>query len=178
MYVLFSLCIYSTCFSYLLFHCVLGEEIWLHVVKFCRRSRTFTARIVNIITRRTSGWGRSHEEIRDVALWLVPHAERPWFHGPLLIKTRLLALLSTIPVPLLSENNKATFEVKRSFSIFFGNASNSVMSLINSLEFPRETGLILRCAGKVRNPFQTKQGNRPSRRDQEGPPFARRAKYS
>ena len=36
------------------------------------------------------------------------------------------------------------------------------------LEFPRETGLILRCAGKVRNPFQTKQGNRPSRRHQEG----------
>ena len=36
------------------------------------------------------------------------------------------------------------------------------------LEFPRETGLILRCAGKVRKPFQTKQGNRPSRRDQEG----------
>ena len=30
-----------------------------------------------------------------------------------------------------------------------------------------ETGLILRCAGKVRNPFQTKQGNRPSCRDQE-----------
>ena len=29
------------------------------------------------------------------------------------------------------------------------------------LEFPRETGLILRCAGKVGNPFQTKQGNRP-----------------
>ena len=28
--------------------------------------------------------------------------------------------------------------------------------------------LILRCAGKVRNPFQTKQGNRPSRRDQDG----------
>ena len=35
------------------------------------------------------------------------------------------------------------------------------------LEFPRETGLILRCAGKVGNPFQTKQGNRPSFRDQE-----------
>ena len=27
------------------------------------------------------------------------------------------------------------------------------------LEFLRETGLILRCDGKVRNPFQTKQGN-------------------
>ena len=36
------------------------------------------------------------------------------------------------------------------------------------LEFPRETGPILRCAGKVGNPFQTKQGNGPSCRDQEG----------
>ena len=35
------------------------------------------------------------------------------------------------------------------------------------LEFPLETGLILRCTGKVRNPFQTKQGNRPSFQDQE-----------
>ena len=36
------------------------------------------------------------------------------------------------------------------------------------LEFPRETGLLLRCAGKSRNPFQTTQGNRLSCRDQEG----------
>ena len=36
------------------------------------------------------------------------------------------------------------------------------------LEFPRETGLILRCAGKPRNPFRTTQGNRLSCRDQEG----------
>ena len=36
------------------------------------------------------------------------------------------------------------------------------------LEFPPETGLILRCAGKVGNPFQIKQGNRPSCRNQEG----------
>ena len=36
------------------------------------------------------------------------------------------------------------------------------------LEFPRETGLILRCAGKVGNPLQTKQGNRPTGRDQKG----------
>ena len=35
------------------------------------------------------------------------------------------------------------------------------------LEFPRETGLILRCAGKVGNPFETKQWNRPSYRDHE-----------
>ena len=36
------------------------------------------------------------------------------------------------------------------------------------LEFPRETGLILSCAGKVGNPLQTKQGNRPTARDQKG----------
>ena len=39
---------------------------------------------------------------------------------------------------------------------------------VASLEFPRETGPILRCAGMVRNLFQTKLGNRPSRRYQEG----------
>ena len=36
------------------------------------------------------------------------------------------------------------------------------------LEFPHETGLILRCAGKAGNPFQRKQGNRLSCRYQEG----------
>ena len=36
------------------------------------------------------------------------------------------------------------------------------------LEFPRDTGLILRVVGKFGNPFQTKQGNEPSCRDQEG----------
>src|SRR5574337_1106225 len=36
------------------------------------------------------------------------------------------------------------------------------------LECRRETGRILRCDRKVRNPFQTKQGSRPSRPDQEG----------
>ena len=37
-----------------------------------------------------------------------------------------------------------------------------------SLESPREAGLILRCPKKAGNPFQTKQGNRLSCRDQEG----------
>ena len=36
------------------------------------------------------------------------------------------------------------------------------------LEFPRETGLILRFAGKAGKPFQTTQWNRLSCRDQEG----------
>ena len=36
------------------------------------------------------------------------------------------------------------------------------------LQFPHEAGLILRCAGKAGNTFQTTQGNRLSCRDQEG----------
>ena len=36
------------------------------------------------------------------------------------------------------------------------------------LGFPRETGLVLWCAGKAGNAFQTTQGNRLSCRDQEG----------
>ena len=36
------------------------------------------------------------------------------------------------------------------------------------LECRRETGLILRCDRKVGNPFQTKQGSRPTCPDQEG----------
>ena len=41
-------------------------------------------------------------------------------------------------------------------------------SHVASLEFPPETGLILRCARKAGNPFQTTQGNRLSCRDHEG----------
>ena len=41
-------------------------------------------------------------------------------------------------------------------------------SHMGSLEFPPETGLILRCTRKAGNPFQRKQGNRLSCRDQEG----------
>ena len=36
------------------------------------------------------------------------------------------------------------------------------------LEFPRETSLILKCLVKVGNPLHTKQGKRPSYREQEG----------
>ena len=41
-------------------------------------------------------------------------------------------------------------------------------SHVASLEFPPETGLILRCARKAGNTFQASQGNRLSCRDQEG----------
>ena len=41
-------------------------------------------------------------------------------------------------------------------------------SHVANLEFPPETGLILRCSRKAGNPFQTTQGTRLSCRDQEG----------
>ena len=51
-----------------------------------------------------------------------------------------------------------------------GNRGRSACGTIHGarLEFPRETGLILRFAVKVGNPLQTKQGNRPTGRDQKG----------
>ena len=39
------------------------------------------------LSRCISGWGRSHEDIRDIATWMVTHAERPRFPGPLLIRS-------------------------------------------------------------------------------------------
>ena len=45
--------------------------------------------------------------------------------------------------------------------------SACVPTHVARLEFPRETGVILRRAGKAGNPFQTMQGNRLSCRDQE-----------
>ena len=39
---------------------------------------------------------------------------------------------------------------------------------VGCLEFPHETGLILKCAAKVMKLFQTKHWNRPSCGDQEG----------
>src|SRR5574337_439557 len=58
---------------------------------------------------------------------------------------------------------------------FFSRGDREIGVLLNveaptrpRLECRRETGLILRCDRKVGNPFQTKQGSRPSCRDQEG----------
>ena len=52
----------------------------------------------------------------------------------------------------------------REFRVFLNVAAPTRLRL----EIPRETGLILRCAGKIGNPLQMKQGIRPSCRDQEG----------
>ena len=51
-----------------------------------------------------------------------------------------------------------------------GNRGRSacVTTHVAGLEFPREHSLILRCAGKAVNPFQTTQGNRLSCRVPEG----------
>ena len=45
---------------------------------------------------------------------------------------------------------------------------NVALPMMLHLVFLRVTGLILRCDREVGIPFQTKQGNRPSCRDQEG----------
>ena len=42
--------------------------------------------------------------------------------------------------------------------LFMRSQFSSWQTLLGRLEFPRETGLILRCAGKAGNPFQTTQG--------------------
>ena len=51
-----------------------------------------------------------------------------------------------------------------------GNRGRSACGSTNvaHLEFPRETSIILRCAGKAGNTFHTKKGNRLSCRDQVG----------
>ena len=63
-------------------------------------------------------------------------------------------------------NNVCRFlsRVDREFGIFQHVAPT--MRLL--FEFPHETGLIQRFAGNVGNPLQTKHGNRPFCRDQEG----------
>ena len=45
---------------------------------------------------------------------------------------------------------------------------NVARTVRHPLKFQCQTGLLLRCDEKVGIPFQTKQGNRPSCRDQEG----------
>ena len=49
-----------------------------------------------------------------------------------------------------------------------GKLEVGLLTHVARLEFPRETGLILRCAGKAGNPFQTTQGPRTWRPDFPG----------
>ena len=81
-----------------------------------------------------------------------------------------------VSVPLHVVNSSTGLPSKRCVGIgFFPRADREIGVFRHvapptrlCLQFPRETGRILRCARKVRNPLQTKQGNRPSCRDQEG----------
>ena len=65
---------------------------------------------------------------------------------------------------------------ERCFGIGFLSRGDREVGVLRNVEAPtrprlecrRETGLILRFDSKVGNPFQTKQGNRPSCPDQEG----------
>ena len=81
-----------------------------------------------------------------------------------------------VSVPLCVVPSSTRFPSKRCPSFgFFSRADREFRVFLNvaaptrlRLEIPRETGLILRCAGKIGNPLQMKQGIRPSCRDQEG----------
>ena len=81
-----------------------------------------------------------------------------------------------VSVPLLVVPSSTGLPSKRCPGIgFFSRADREIRVFQNvapptrlCLEYPHETGLILMCAGKVGNPFQTKQGNRPSYPDHEG----------
>ena len=79
-------------------------------------------------------------------------------------------------MPLLVVTSFTGLHSKRCLGIgFLSRAAQEIVVFRNvappttlCLEFLRETGLILRCDGKVGIPFQTNQGSRPSCQDQEG----------
>ena len=81
-----------------------------------------------------------------------------------------------LSVPLRVPTSSTVLHSKRCPGIWFlsrvdwdiGDLRNVAPPTRPRLEFPRENGLILRCDGKVGNHFQTKQGNGPSCRDQQG----------
>ena len=50
---------------------------WVYCVKF-----RLEIHGNELFESRNSGWGRSHDEIPDVASWVVPHSEGPRFPGP------------------------------------------------------------------------------------------------
>ena len=81
-----------------------------------------------------------------------------------------------VSVPLLVLTSFTGLHSKRCLGIgFLSRAAQEIVVFRNvappttlCLEFLRETGLILRCDGKVGIPFQTNQGIRHSCQDQEG----------
>ena len=58
-------------------------------------------------SRRISGGDWSHKEIREVALWVMPHSERNRFPHPLLIRTRFLDISSNVTLWMKSQQEGA-----------------------------------------------------------------------
>ena len=79
---------------------------------------------------------------------------------PVLLSCRELILGVTFE---LLQGNEALSPVEGDIGVFANGSPTPGVPL----EFQGENGL-LRCGGKVRIPFQTKQGNRPSCRDKDG----------
>ena len=81
-----------------------------------------------------------------------------------------------VSVPLRFSTSSTRLYLKRCPGIRFLSRADREIGVFRNvapptrlhLEFLCETGLILRCDGNVGKPFQTKQGNQPSCRDQKG----------
>ena len=91
---------------------------------------------------------------------------------PVLFSGRCMGV--SVPLPVVTSSTRLHW--KRCLSIKFLLRVDREIRVFRNVapptrlcfEFLRETGLILRCDGKVGNPFQTKQWNQPSCRDREG----------
>ena len=85
-----------------------------------------------------------------------------------------VGLIPGLEDPLCAFTHRVAFEEGSGPRVLLksgpGNRGHSACGTthVAHLEFLRETGLMLRCAGKAGNPFQTMRGNRLSCRDQEG----------
>ena len=99
-----------------------------------------------------------------LALSVLPHLPgSPSVPG----KARLSVLLGQHGQPRDSVRTCSIWR-ERTHWVGLSRAGRDGPTHVACLEFPRETGLLLRCAGKAGNTFQTTQGNRLSCHDLEG----------
>ena len=115
------------------------------------------------------------EEWNSACLSICSQSDRPFVE--LYVENTVFSRLCTgLSAPLRVLPSSTGLPSKRCLGIGFLSIADREIQVFRNvapytrlhLEFPRETSLILRFARKAGNPFQTKQGNRPSCRDQEG----------
>ena len=115
------------------------------------------------------------EEWNSACLSICSWSDRPFVE--LYVENTVFSRLCTgLSAPLRVLPSSTGLPSKRCLGIGFLSIADREIQVFRNvapytrlhLEFPRETSLILRFAGKAGNPFQTTQGNRLSCRDQEG----------